>query len=90
MHDFSTRLDDSEFIDSSIVKNIQEAIQAYQFTYQCLSSPATSIIEETIESVSQSKDSADIAAVLNSPTSDDNEPVQSIVQETELLGMLQK
>ena len=86
----STSLDDSEIINSSMVKNIEEAIQASKFTYQGPNSAITSMIEEATGSVIESKDCKDISAVLNSPALYDDEPVRYNFQDTECLEMLHK
>ena len=83
----STSLDDSEIIGSTMVKNIEEAIQAYKFNYQGPNSPTASTIEEAIGSDPQLKDSTDISAVLLSPLPYDDEPVRYNIQGTELLEM---
>ena len=73
-----------------MVKNIEEAIQAYKFTYQSPNWPITSIIEEAVGSVIQSKDCTDKSTVLNSPTLYDCEPVRYNFQDTELFEMFHK
>ena len=89
-YDHSASLGESETIDSSVVKDIQEAIQTYQSTHQGSSYPITSIIEETIGSAIHSKNSEDLAAVHNIPAFHDNETIRFNVQENELLEMYQK
>ena len=73
-----------------MVKDIQEAIQSYQYTYQGPSSSITSIIEEAIGSAIQSKNEGNLSAVLNSPAFHDNEPMRSDIRENELLEMFLK
>ena len=74
-YDSFISLDDSEIINSKMVKNIGEAIQTYKFTYQGPNSPITSIIEEAIEPETQPEDCSGISAVILSPAPHDNEPV---------------
>ena len=61
MNDTYTTLDDSEIVDSSMVKNVQRGIQDIEFTYQFPSSLMKSINEEATVSLIKSKDCTDIA-----------------------------
>ena len=89
-YDSSGSLDEPQATDSSMVKDIQEVIQTYQCSYHGPSSPIMAMIEEAIGSAIQSKNSGDLSAFLNSPSSLDNGPIRSNVQENELLEMSRK
>ena len=89
-YDSCRSLDDSQIINSTMVKSIGKAIQAYKFTYQVPNSSIANIIEEAIGSATQSEDCSDISAVLFSPAPYDNEPVRRNAQDAELLEMFLK